>query len=732
MRHPRKLCLLLLSAVNLSCGGGPSDAGSALGEAGKDEAVLDALADPAVARAAMGVARHVLYGEPEPESDSLSRLPGRRAFVCAYQEKPTQVCQTGVGDDLAGSLRAAAAALAQEGAMGQADRGTVRLKFDVVTSTEPATFKRSKDKPKHRLVATWGIWVSAGGEVSFLLPSELLEKGLYDADDKGVQRKDVLKQLRKRNDGLGDLPSEFPYEQFETVSWVERDQPGQVPPEVFRLYRLHPYEFAPATAEVLIQRTVWAADHLISAISKEGKIRYRFRVAADKDSSSYNLLRHGGTTYSILQAYDRTRFQPYLLASEQAMAYLFDHCDRDRRTGPWLPESHPSFGESMYVVDPPTREGPDGVVKLGGGGLALVMVDQYVEATGDTKKYLPHAQALARFLVASQKEDGEFLYFPPRHPGGANTGSDDSEYYPGEAILGLIRLYSWDRNQLWLDTAVRAADWLIDVRDKGKTAGTLSNDHWLMLGLSYLYLYTKDQKYSDHSIALARAVEHQYRKNEQYWEEHPDYRGGYYNPPRSTPAATRGEGLGAVLETCQIAQIECQWVEDLLIDTIRHEMLSQYDPDMSFWMRSRGKAFGGWNGGLIDMDIRNDFVQHNMSAVIGAERLLLRKAGVVVPGGPGWMEKRLAGTDFPGIPAEQMASLREATLRFRGATRWEEAERQPGAPGQAEAGGDGAEEQEAPAAGDGEGASKGVDGGGEKAAGSGQDEPQPAAEGSEE
>ena len=675
MRRTIEAVPILLIILLVGCGGGTSDPGSALGEAGKDDAVLEALADAEVAAAGMGIVRQVLYGEPSPDTGRLGKLPGRRVFVCAYQVKPRMLCETGVGGDLAASFDAAAAALKKTagGKVDPAEKESIRLKFDVVTSAEARTFKRAQDKPKHRLVATYGFFVSTdNGENSWLLPSELLERGIYNTKKKGFERKRVLKQLRKRNGDLDDLPTEFPYEEFQTIAWVEKDQPGQTPPGVLRLYRLHPWEFAEATPEVLLQRAVWAADYLISSVSAEGKVRYRYKTASDRDSSSYNLLRHGGTTYSILQAYDRTQFEPYLLASVQAMQYLFDHCDSDRRTGPWLPEDHPSFGESLFIVSPADREAPEGKVKLGGAGLALVMIDQYVEATGDTETYREQAMGLARFLVASQKEDGEFLYFPPRHPGGELTSTDDSAYYPGEAIFGLVRLYSWDPNPLWLETAVRAADWLIDVRDAGKSSSSLANDHWLMLALSHVYKYTEDQRYVDHSIALCRAVEHQYLKNERYWEAHPDFKGGYYNPPRSTPAATRGEGLGAVLDTCELAKMDCDWIEDLLIDTIRHEMLSQYDPDMTFWMKNRPKAFGGWNGGLLDMDIRNDFVQHNMSAVLGAERHLLRAQEIVVPGGPDWMGQVLAGTRYEGIPEGELGLLREASLRYRGETRWEE------------------------------------------------------------
>jgi hypothetical protein len=669
---------ILLTFLLASCGGKtPAGPGTALGEAGQDEAVYTALKENELAAAGMAVARHVLYGEDAPDTTELAALPGRRAFVCAYQEKPRMICETGVGDDLAGSIEAAATALKEEAGrrIDPEQRASIRLKLAVVRSAKAKTFDKDEDKPKARRVGTYGYFVSgADGEVSWLMPSELLERGIYAPKAKAFTRKEVAKQLRKRNSGVGDLDEGFAYQEFKTVTWVEKDEPGEAVPGIFRLYRLHPREFAEASPEVMLQRMVWAEDYLISSISAKGKIRYRYVTTEDRDSSSYNLLRHGGTTYSILQVYDRTRFEPYLRASVQAMQYLFDNCDSDTRTGPWFPEDHPSFGDSLYIVSPSTPGAPRGMVKLGGAGLALVMIDQYVEATGDTETYRDQALGFARFLVASQKKDGEFIYFPPRNPGGPLTSNDDSPYYPGEALLGLIRLYSWDRDELWLEAAVRGADWLIDVRDHGKDETSLANDHWLMLALSYLYLYTEDERYLDHSIALCRAVEYQYLKNEKYWSDYPDFRGGYYNPPRSTPAATRGEGLGAVLETCALAGRDCGWIEELLMETVRHEMLSQYDPDMCYWMEDRPKAFGGWNGGLLDMDIRNDFVQHNMSSVLGAERHLLRKAGQVVPGGPGWMEKRLAGTDFPGIPEDQMQALRADTLRYRGETRWEETE----------------------------------------------------------
>jgi len=658
-----------------------SSPGSALGLVTAEDAARSAstsLGDETTMAQAFGVARAILYGGGAPTTTAIDGLPGHRVFLCAYQDKPSQTCATGVGKRLSDSVQSAAKELRkQHGNVVNASRkADIRLKLDVVTRAQPATFKRNMEKPKKRKVARYGYWVQSGEQSSWILPSEILEKGLFSdkRNKKGIPRKGVVKALSRRNPSLGELPEEFDYDQIRTTAWVEKLSDGDKVPGIVRLYRTHLWDFDSVDTERLLQRTVWAADYLISSIDEDGKIRYRYYPSRDKDSRSYNLLRHGGTTYSILQAYDRTKFEPYLAASMKAIDYLFAHCRRDKRSGPYGPDDG---GESLFIVSPGDQ------VKLGGAGLALVMLDQYVEATGDTERYREEAQAFGRFLVSSQQKecipqynrtecDGEFIYFPSLKPGGPPTNLDGSAYYPGEAILGLVRLYSWDPNPLWLETAVRAADWLIQVRDSGKNERQLANDHWLMIALSYLYNYTKREDYLNHSLALARAVEYQYNKNLKTAKNYRDYRGGYYDPPRSTPAATRGEGLVAVLDTCSLAGKTCEWVENLLHETVRHEMLSQYDPDTTYWMKNKRKSFGGWNGGLIDPSIRNDFVQHNMSSILGTERHLYRKQGTAVPGGPEWTNLNIdKGLTWPGVPEEDMAKLRVDTLRFRGKTTWE-------------------------------------------------------------
>lgn len=646
----------------------PVDPGSPIGDEGSeaDHGRLEAAAqEGALYDAGLAEARKALWDEG-PGGPALADLPGRRAFLCAYGLDELPLCGSGVGSDLRLSVDAAAAQV-RTVARGKLDKRAegVRLKLDIARSQSPGTWKDDPQKVTEEDIALFGLWVEDGTQASWVLPSEILERDIYHFSESkkaklGYRRKELETVLETRVSGFSLPSSPFAYTAIRTWAAVESSRADGNIPSAVPLYRTHALKYDEPDPDILLQRAVWAADHLISSVSEEGRIRYEYVVATDKDKKSYNILRHAGTTYSILQAYDRTKFEPYLKASEKAIEYYFSFCQWDDRMGPY------GGGRSYWA----TSRDEGNYIKLGGVGLGLVMLSQYVESTGDRTRYVEQARGFGRYLASQLKEDGEFHYFSAVKPGDV-VKDEYSAYYPGEAILGLVRLYQWDPDPKWLEIAERAAAWLIDVRDKGKDEKALENDHWLMIALSYLHETTGKDTYLEHSIKLARATESKNLKNEKKAEEYLDFHGSYYRPPRNTPAAVRGEGLTAVLDTCLKGKAECGFARDLLGRTVQHVLLSQYTPDLNWWPRNRAKAFGGISGGIADASIRNDYVQHAMSAILGLERHVRRERGETLPGGPAWTTAWKAGASFPGIAASHLTPLRAESLRHRGPTRWE-------------------------------------------------------------
>ncbi len=611
----------------------------------EDKLEVSELADEAVVAQLFEVARAELFGG---EAEAPAGLDGRRVFVCAYHDGPLPPCGMGEGEDLSSAVRVAARDLGKVWADATPD---ARLKIDFTVLEKPVTFP-DKDVSRHD-VGMYGYLLERPEGNSWLLPSEVLEAGVYtggEGQKPGVKDKILARKLERRNPRIGELdPTGFDYIRFRSASWVENAAGNGI----LRTYRLHRWDYEEPTPDLLLERSVLAADYLQSSVSEDGRIRYLYDPTHDRTLPGYNLLRHGGTTYSILQAYQRTGFEPYLKAAEGAIGFLLRNTKTDTREGPY------GGGDVRYVVE-------SKYIKLGGAGLGLVMLAEYQLATGK-ETYVQEAGELARFLVSQQKEDGEFIYFAPLIPG-EKPKDQASAYYPGEAILGLAKQYALDGNPLWLETAERGAQWLINVRDGGKPPQRLANDHWLMIAMSYLYANTENELYLSHSLSLAQAVKFQADKRPSHVRNHRDYAGGYYEPPRSTPAATRGEGLVAVLDTCKHAERDCAWVRDLLLRTVKHELQCQYTPDHAWWLANPSRALGAFNGGIIDTQIRNDYTQHNLSSVLGTERHL--RSETRLPGGPSWKPAEAAA--FEGVPSSTMEDLREMIRAVRPPTRWEE------------------------------------------------------------
>jgi hypothetical protein len=558
--------------------------------------------DPQVARLVFArLDRHLGLPVPsELDPGSLDLLAGPALWICGYLRGETPRCARGDEDKLGASVDEAWSTLGASVGHGY------DYKLDFELDRRPARWPADADK---RGAGTFGMVVGEG----FILPSEFLERQLFftdDEDEDPTYRSDrVRKLLEQRGGKVPSGDAAYPFVRLRTASWV-RSPSGQP----VRLLRIHPHEDVdPSVADQVLTRAVMAAEHLASTVLPDGRIRYRFEPGPGRERRGENLLRHAGSTYSVVQAYARTRHEPWREAAARALGYLLTKTATDVRTGPY------GGGQGRYVV-----EGSH--IKLGGAGLALVALSNWQAVTGGAE-YAEQAREFATFLLSQQQQSGEFVYFANKEPGGPPR-DDTSAYYPGEAVLGLVSWYEIDPDPRWLDTARRGADWLIDVRDKGKGPNQLDNDHWLMIALDRLHQQTKDPRYLEHSQRLSEAVRAQHARLQPHVRRHPDYRGGYYEPPRATPASTRAEGLVAVIELLDRNGVAHD-LRPLLYETVQHTLRSQYLPATSYWMSDPSKVIGGWAGGIVDTEMRNDFTQHALSALLGTERVVGQLPGEV-------------------------------------------------------------------------------------------------------
>ena len=184
-------------------------------------------------------------------------------------------------------------------------------------------------------------------------------------------------------------------------------------------------------------------------------------------------------------------------------------------------------------------------IKLGGTGLGLVALLS-IDKISPGFTPLPDLKALGRSIVYMQKKDGSFYskYIPSM---GGNQGNWQSLYYPGEAALGLLMLYEKDRSSIWLESAYKALEYLARSREN---SADIPADHWALLATAKILSL---ENRNEVPISRGLLVNHAVQICETIIREQindparPTYDGGFNEDGRTTPTATRLEGLLAVL-----------------------------------------------------------------------------------------------------------------------------------------------------------------------------------------
>lgn len=344
-----------------------------------------------------------------------------------------------------------------------------------------------------------------------------------------------------------------------------------------------------------------------NVVNKRGKFIYSYLPFENKKEKRYNILRHAGTIYSMLETYELMPDNQLLEEANRAFKFLFD------RIKPLTIN-----GKDVKVVVEKDAQ------KVGGNALAIVALAKYTKVTGD-KQYVPLMQELAAWIQEVQGEDGEFTVHKQQYSTGKRFDFI-SHYYPGEAILALVRLYQIDKKEEWLDVAEKAANFLINIRDKDDTIDTIAHDHWLLYGLNDLYRERNKSIYIKHSFFIAKAI-----MKTQITEKNASRKelvGGYVpksgREPSSTPVACRSEGLSATYQLAKdFGYLEmAQRINYAIKQGIKFQLQMQLRPETVMHYKKKQLCLGAIQSGLKKYSLRIDFTQHNISSFIAYYKIL--------------------------------------------------------------------------------------------------------------
>lgn len=403
----------------------------------------------------------------------------------------------------------------------------------------------------------------------------------------------VLEGFRRRE--LATWIREHPGEPLRTYSWVLADQ-GHT-----RMIRasVDPGELTPA---LLRERCDLGGDYLMRHLRSNHRYDYGWDARAGQPTKGYNLLRHAGTTYSVFQLYNHTGRERHYEAAAGALLYL-----EERRRF--------AAGDRGRCFEVRGNK-----VKLGGAGLSLLALVEQAKARPEEADW-EWIHCLAEHIVHETGEDGDMASFYTDD--GIYTWSDHrSIYYPGEALLGLVRLYEIDPDPRWQETAVRAADFL--VHDRWVALGIrvqIPPDAWLIQALEVLHRQVPDDAYAEYAFAIGEELT-------RYQVVHDgvplDLHGGRLQPgfPQVISTGSRGEGMAAAAKLeRRLRPGETFYLKRLEANS-SYALRNQYTPPILFGLSRPEKALGGFRNSPVEAEVRIDGVQHNLSGLLGLLELL--------------------------------------------------------------------------------------------------------------
>lgn len=209
-----------------------------------------------------------------------------------------------------------------------------------------------------------------------------------------------------------------------------------------------------------------AGAFLAGQVKEDGSFVYELRPQTGEESGSYNLLRHAGSVWSMICAWRLENSQPLEEAIRRSVDYLLERVVYD-----------PAGRAFLY-------EEQSGEIKLGGCGLAVIALTEYMDAFGDESCREVCGKLGEGILSLLDQETG--VYYHVLNRDFSRKEESRTVFYDGEATFALCRLYGLTGDGRWLEAAESAAEHFIEADY------TQHKDHWVAYAMNELTKYVTD------------------------------------------------------------------------------------------------------------------------------------------------------------------------------------------------------------------------------------------------
>jgi len=217
-------------------------------------------------------------------------------------------------------------------------------------------------------------------------------------------------------------------------------------------------------------------------------------------------------------------------------------------------------------------------------------------------------ESLAEGILRQQREDGSFK----SHFGSDKAGGE--KYYPGEAMLALASLYREIPDARYLEAVKKAFPYYRDYWRNNKNTAMVP---WHTRADRILFEETGDRQYADFIFEMTDWIIDRYQvKESPYFDEI----GGM---PKGDPDFTTYVYMEGVTDAYAVAlkagdMARAAKYRDSVREGIRFTLQGQFTPENSFFVKNKKRVVGGFRKSLTSTDIRIDYLQHAIFALLKA------------------------------------------------------------------------------------------------------------------
>ena len=320
-----------------------------------------------------------------------------------------------------------------------------------------------------------------------------------------------------------------------------------------------------------------ASSYLYRLIQPDGKFVYGYYPVFDNWMTGYNIVRHASSLWSLLNLYRMTNDESLVDGIDRGMDYLADAIVYQD-------------AETAYVVEFKVDE-----IKLGGSGMAVVAMTEYMDVFG-SDKYVAIVEHLANGILKMQDPDSGEYYHVLNYPDFSNKEAYRTVYYDGEATFALARAYTCTGLDKYLDGAKQAVEHFI-ARDY-----TRYRDHWVAYSLHEVTKYVPDPRY------FAFALENVTKNLDRIYNQTTSYH--TYLELLAISWQTYQRALESGVDVEGLAGFDAAYFAQALYHRASYMLNSYFFPEYAMYMKVPKDALGAFFVRHDSFRIRIDDIQH--------------------------------------------------------------------------------------------------------------------------